>query len=97
MLELNYAISSRRSSASSLDNISPLMLKHLPSNALDFFLNILNNILITQQVPSSWKSYKVIPIPKSNSNSSFRPIALSSAFCKTFEYTQISARLVARA
>jgi ribonuclease HI len=85
-LELNYAISSRRSSASGLDNISPLMLKHLPSNALDFLLNILNNILTTQQVPSSWKSYKVIPIPKPNSKSSFRPIALSSALCKTFEH-----------
>ncbi|KAE9543493.1 hypothetical protein AGLY_002293 [Aphis glycines] len=86
MFELNLAISSRKSIASGLDNISPLMLKHLPSNALDSLLVILNNILITQQIPPSWSTYRVIPIPKSNSNSSFRPIALSSSICKVFEY-----------
>ena len=85
IVELNYAISSRRSIASGLDNISSVMLKHLPSNALDFLLIILNNILISQQIPLTWKSYKVIPIPKPNSNTSFRPIALSSVLCKIFE------------
>ncbi|KAL4150005.1 hypothetical protein QTP88_003854 [Uroleucon formosanum] len=84
--ELNHAISSRRSIASGLDNISPLLLKHLPSCALDFLLKVLNYILSTNQIPSTWKSYKVIPIPKPNSNKAFRPIALSSALCKSFEF-----------
>ncbi|KAL4119211.1 hypothetical protein QTP88_012055 [Uroleucon formosanum] len=84
--ELNHAISSRRSIASELDNISPLLLKHLPSCALDFLLKVLNYILSTNQIPSTWKSYKVIPIPKPNSNKAFRPIALSSALCKSFEF-----------
>lgn len=83
--ELNYAISSRRSIASELDNISPLLLKHLPPYALDFLLNVLNYILSTNHIPSTWISYKVIPILKSNPNNSFRPIALSSALCKFFE------------
>ncbi|KAL4091657.1 hypothetical protein QTP88_026314 [Uroleucon formosanum] len=84
--ELNHAISSRRSIASGLDNISPLLLKHLPSCALDFLLKVLNYILSTNQIPSTWKSYKVIPIPKPNSNKAFRPIALSSVLCKSFEF-----------
>ncbi|KAL4112254.1 hypothetical protein QTP88_016075 [Uroleucon formosanum] len=84
--ELNHAISSRRSIASGLYNISPLLLKHLPSCALDFLLKVLNYILSTNQIPSTWKSYKVIPIPKPNSNKAFRPIALSSALCKSFEF-----------
>lgn len=86
MSELNLAISSRKSSASGLDNISPIMFKHLPSNALVSFLSIINNILTTNQVPSSWSSYRVIPIPKPNSNNSFCPIALSSYLCKVFEF-----------
>jgi hypothetical protein len=46
-----------------------------------------NNVFnTTQHFPSSWCSYKVIPIPKSNSNTSFRPIALSSSLCKVFEF-----------
>ncbi|KAL4097694.1 hypothetical protein QTP88_022425 [Uroleucon formosanum] len=49
--ELIYAISSHRSSASGLDNISPLMLKHLPPNALDVLLRILNYILSTNFFP----------------------------------------------
>lgn len=64
MSELEIAISSRISTISGLDNISPIMLKHLPSNAFDSLLAVLNNILATQQVPSTRISYRVIPIPK---------------------------------
>ncbi|CAI6362489.1 unnamed protein product [Macrosiphum euphorbiae] len=76
MSELNLAISLRKSTASGLDNISPIMLKHLLSNALAYLLSIMNNILSSNQVPPSWTSYRVIRIPKPNSNDSFRPIAL---------------------
>ncbi|KAL4084800.1 hypothetical protein QTP88_027702 [Uroleucon formosanum] len=84
--ELNLAISSRKSIASGLDNISPILLKHLPTNALVSLLNIFNEILTTQQFPTSWYSYRVIPIPKPNPNTSFCPIALSFSFCKLFEH-----------
>ncbi|KAL4142166.1 hypothetical protein QTP88_004679 [Uroleucon formosanum] len=86
MSELKFAISSRKSIAPGLDNISPALLKHLPDNALVSLLNIFNNFLATQQFPTSWSFYRVIPIPKSNSNTSFRPIALSSSLCKIFEH-----------
>jgi hypothetical protein len=62
------------------------MLKHLPKNSLDSFIFIMNNILNNQQIPSLWNSYKIIPIPKKNSYTSFRPIAISSSLCKIFEY-----------
>ncbi|VVC41574.1 Endonuclease/exonuclease/phosphatase [Cinara cedri] len=84
--ELKFAISSRKSIAPGLDNISPILLKHLPDNALVTLLIIFNNLLATQQFPTSWCSYKVIPIPKSNSNTSFCSIALSSSLCKVFEF-----------
>jgi hypothetical protein len=84
MSELNLAISSRKFTASGLDNISPTMLKHLLLNALAYLLSIMNNILSDD--PPSWTSYRVIPISKPNSNDSFHPIALSSSFCKIFEY-----------
>jgi len=84
--ELNCAIFSRRSIACGLDNISPLMLKNLPSCALDFLLNVLNYILFTNDIPPSWTSYKNIPIPKPNSITAFRPVALFSALCKSFKH-----------
>jgi len=40
--ELNAAIASRKSTASGLDDISPIMLKHLPTNAVEYLLIILN-------------------------------------------------------
>jgi len=86
MSELTYAIASRKSTASGLDNISPVMSKHLPAIALDSLLTLMNNILTTQQIPSLWCAYKVIPIAKQNSKTYFRSIALSSSLCKIFEH-----------
>jgi hypothetical protein len=51
--ELNFAISSRKSIASGLDNISPILVKHLPTNTLVSYLNIFNDILKTQQFSTS--------------------------------------------
>jgi hypothetical protein len=71
------------------------MLKPFPSNTLAYLLSIMNNILTFNQVPPSWTAYRVIPIPKPNSNDSFRPIALSSSLCKVFLYAENKTRLVA--
>jgi potassium voltage-gated channel Eag-related subfamily H protein 8 len=62
------------------------MLKHLPTNALELLLKILNNLIVFNLIPLSWTEYKVIPIPKAHSNNSFRPIALSSSLCKVVEH-----------
>lgn len=84
--ELNAAIASRKSTTSGLDNISHVMLKHLPINAIDYLLNLLNKILPLNKIPDSWKEFKVLPIPKANSTNAYRPIALSSVLCKILEY-----------
>jgi len=45
-----------------------------------------NNIFETQRVPFTWTCYRVIPIPKPNSNNPFLPIVLSSFTCKVFKF-----------
>lgn len=84
--EHNTAIFSRISAASDIDCISPIMLKHLPDNALELLLSVDNKLIDLNLTPKSWTTYKVIPIPKAHSSNSFRPIALSSAFCKLVEH-----------
>ncbi|KAL4082906.1 hypothetical protein QTP88_029560 [Uroleucon formosanum] len=84
--ELFAAINSRKSIASGLDNISPLKLKHLPAAATELLLSILNKLISSNQIPSSWTEFKVIPIPKAHTTNSFRPIALSSALYKIVEH-----------
>jgi len=83
--KLNYVICSWRSITSGLDNISPILVKHLSFSALDFILNIINIIFTTNHVSLTWKSYDVILIPKPNFNTSFRPITLSATLRKTFK------------
>ena len=85
--ELTSAIFSRSSIASGIDGISVILLQNISNKATDLLLRILNDIWISGLIPHSWKQYHVIPIPKPNTSpTAFRPIALSSALCKTVEY-----------
>ena len=65
------------------------MLKHLPDTCLYTLLEILNNIWQTGSFPSDWSDAIIIPIPKPDKDHSspnnYRPIALTSCLCKTFE------------
>ena len=62
------------------DNITAVIMKHLPRKALVFFLKIINGILLTGTFPSVWKTAKVIPVPKKGKDLSrltgSRPISL---------------------
>lgn len=81
LIELLNAIYSRKSSASGLDSISPILIKNLPDRAISCLLDILNNLFLNLKIPSSWRQFKVIPIPKKNTNlASYRPIALFNAW-----------------
>jgi hypothetical protein len=63
------------------------MLKNIPPVGLDMLLSILNKIWSSGIIPDSWKEFRVIPIPKSGASSgSYRPIAISSIFCKVVEH-----------
>jgi hypothetical protein len=77
--ELITTINSRKSIASRVDNISPLMLKYLSATASELLLSILNKLISSNQIPLSWTEFKVNPIPKAHIINFFRPIILPSA------------------
>ena len=79
------------------DDIHYHMLKHLPETALDTHLHIFNDIWTTGVFPERWRLATIIPIPKPGKDhaepTNYRPIALTSCFCKTLE-RMINKRLV---
>lgn len=79
------------------DGIQNILLKNLPAEAIDYLTILFNACLHWSHWPSTFKSAKVIPIPKSgkdkNQVSSYRPISLLSAIGKLFEKT-VLARLI---
>ena len=95
--ELLDALHKSHDTAAGPDDIRYQILKHLPNNALETLLNILNNIWITGKFPKDWSKTTIIPIPKPNIDhteaTNYRPIALSSCLCKTME-RMINVRLV---
>jgi ribonuclease HI len=87
--ELRAALSRARDSAAGPDNVHYQMLKHLPECALQTLLGIFNNIWMSGKFPHSWSEATIIPIPKPGKDptdpGNYRPIALTSCVCKTFE------------
>ena len=79
------------------DDIHYQILKHLPSDALETLLNIMNEIWRTGKFPEDWHKAVIIPIPKPGKDkteaTNYRPIALTSCICKTME-RMINDRLV---
>lgn len=95
--ELNYALSRCHGKSAGPDNIGYPMLKKLPTHAKLCFLDSINQVWITGQLPSTWSESYVVPIPKQNnpgsSPSSFRPISLTCCASKVME-RMINRRLV---
>jgi len=89
LAELQEALHRANDSAAGPDNIHYQMLKHLPDPSLAVLLKVFNNIWESGKFPRSWSTATVIPIPKPGKDPSFldsyRPIALTSCICKTFE------------
>ena len=88
--ELTTAISSaKRNSCPGSDNIHYEFLKNLPRNAQNYLLNIFNELYQTSSFIPDWQNSIIIPILKPtqdpDSPISYRPIALTSTICKTFE------------
>lgn len=88
--ELNTAISSaKRNTCPGSDNIHYEFLKNLPRNAQKYLLNIFNELYRTSSFIPEWQNSVIIPILKPNQDPdsplSYRPIALTSSICKTFE------------
>ena len=79
------------------DDIHDQILKHLPDVSFDALLDFFNDIWDDGVNPPGWSEATVIPIPKPGKDhanaTNYRPIALTSCICKTFE-RMINNRLV---
>lgn len=68
------------------DDISYLMIKHLPINAKHFLTQLYNFFYESGFVPKQWRDIIIVPIPKPGRDptapSSLRPISMLSCLCK---------------
>ena len=76
-------------SSAGLNNIPPILLKHLPIAIIKYYTVIFNNCLNNRYYPDYWKRAKIPPILKKNKPlddpASYRPIRLTPAISKDFE------------
>ena len=95
--ELKNSLDKSHDTTAGPDDIHYQILKHLPSDALETLLNIMNKIWRTGKFPEDWHKAVIIPIPKPGKDkmeaTNYRPIALTSCICKTME-RMINDRLV---
>ncbi|GFS86618.1 probable RNA-directed DNA polymerase from transposon X-element [Trichonephila clavipes] len=92
--ELQKALTQAHNTSPGPDGITYAMLRHLHPNSLANILFLFNRVWKEHCFPSSWREAIVIPILKPATDPlSFRPIALTSCFCKTFE-RMVNTRLV---
>ena len=89
MAELTAAIDSLRSVAEGPDAIHNDMLRRLPAAALEALLATFNSLWETGTFPAAWREATVIPILKPGKSGldplHYRPISLTSSFCKLME------------
>ncbi|GBN35890.1 putative RNA-directed DNA polymerase from transposon X-element, partial [Araneus ventricosus] len=97
MFELRTALSQAHDTSPGPDGITYNMLRHLNTTSLSHLLFLFNRIWTEQKYPSQWHEAIVIPILKPGKDPSnplhYRPIALTSCLCKTFE-RMVNARLI---
>ena len=89
LAELQCSLKKSHDTAPGPDNVHYQMLKHLPESCLLVLLSVFNDIWTSGKFPSSWSKATVIPLPKPGKDhrdpGNYRPIALTSCICKTFE------------
>ncbi|GFY18233.1 probable RNA-directed DNA polymerase from transposon X-element [Trichonephila clavipes] len=97
MTELKKALLQAHNTSPGPDGITYTMLRHLNPNSLANIIFLFNRVWKEHCFPSSWREAIVIPILKPGKVAtdplSYRPIALTSCFCKTFE-RMVNNRLV---
>lgn len=79
----------KKRKACGLDEVNNQMLKNLPQIAIRYLTKIFNSCLSLQYFPDTWKTAKVVPIPKPgkmhNRTDGYRPISLLSSLGKILE------------
>ncbi|GFU04105.1 RNase H domain-containing protein [Trichonephila clavipes] len=89
IFEIHRAIKLSKNSTPGADHITASFLKNLDRNGCEIILRYFQDLFDNAIVPNSWKHAVILPIPKQCKDktriSSYRPIALTSIFSKTFE------------
>ncbi|GFX94816.1 putative RNA-directed DNA polymerase from transposon X-element [Trichonephila clavipes] len=97
MTELKKALLQAHNTSPGPDRITYTMLRHLNPDSLTNSLYLFNRVWKEHYYSSSWRGANVIPILNPGKVAtdplSYRPIALTSCFCKTFE-GMVNTRLV---
>ena len=89
LIELETALDSCTGSSPGPDFLHYAMFKELSIQQKYVILQFINYLWINDQFPDAWRIATVIPILKpgkiATENSSYRPISLTSCFCKIME------------
>ncbi|GFY29240.1 probable RNA-directed DNA polymerase from transposon BS [Trichonephila clavipes] len=89
IFEIHRAIKLSKNSTPGADHITAYFLKNLDRNGCEIILRYFQDLFDNAIVPNSWKHAVILPIPKPCKDktriSSYRPIALTFIFSKTFE------------
>ncbi|GFW55275.1 RNA-directed DNA polymerase from mobile element jockey [Trichonephila clavipes] len=89
ILELHSAIKNSKNTTPGADHVTAIFFKNLDQGQRDVILRYFQKLFDNAIVPDSWKHAILLPIPKPCKDktkiSSYRPIALTSVFSKTFE------------
>ena len=95
--ELQDSLNKAHDTSVGPDDIHYQILKHMPDISLHALLDLFNDIWDDGVFPPGWREATIIPIPKPGKDhtnpTKYRPIALTSCICKTFE-RMINNRLV---
>lgn len=79
-----FAIRSLKSNAVGLDNISLKFIKYILPHIIIFLTTMINRCIYESYFPTSWKTAKVIAVPKKG-GTDFRPISILPCFSKILE------------
>ena len=95
--DLRRSLRRSKNSSPVVDQIHYQILKHLPTESLQLFLNLINEYWCDGTFPPSWREALIIPIPKPGKDPlrlvNYRPIALTSCLCKVVE-RMVNERLI---
>lgn len=90
IMELQGVLSNLRDSAPGEDGIPYSFLRNLGDQSLVYYLNLINSVMMSSNIPNAWKSQIILPILKPDKSptliASYRPIALSSVMAKIAEH-----------
>ena len=87
--DIDSCLQGVRDSAPGFDGVTYSVIKHLPKQAKQCLARLIHHFWITAVHPTEWKKTLVLPFLKPQKDAqlpqSYRPIALTSCFFKTFQ------------